>query len=477
MATEKYDLIVIGAGSAGLGSATVMNELGFRVLLIDKSPDHIGGDCLNTGCVPSKSLLRVAALVQNGREAGQFLREEPRLPVDWEKVKAFVRGRQDIIRQHENADWLRARGIELAFGEAVFHGRDSVAVNGTVYLGRKIIVATGSRPAVPDIPGLSSADWYTTDNIWELDCLPEKLLVIGGGPVGLELGQAFARLGSAVTLAEQNPGLLSHLPPAAGALLRQHLEKEGMEILTGCRQLSIKNSGSATSMTPGGARNIPFTHVLVAAGRTVDHTALRPERAGIRTKNGRMVVNHRLQTSNRKVFVLGDAAGGPQFSHLAELHVRRVLYNFFSPLKKRIRLDGFSSSVFTDPEVLVFGRQEEELRRRGIRYRVLETDYREDDRAITDNRQEGLLRLYLSRPRLPGRSPRLLGGFAIGHLAAETGQELVLALNARIPVRQLRERIYAYPVMARINRKPLMDNYRMNFGNRLKKLLKILYQV
>ncbi|MGH9857966.1 MAG: FAD-dependent oxidoreductase, partial [Acidobacteriota bacterium] len=358
---NEFDLIVIGAGAAGLNCASFMNRAGFKVLLIEKKALFVGGDCLNTGCVPSKALLRVAELVHNARQNTQF-GVRPAGRVDFTKVREYIHSRQEIIRAHENADYLRQQGIHIVLGTAVFSGPRTVQVNGQEFIGRNIIIATGSKPRMLSVPGMAAATVHTHKTIFDSKALPERLLVVGAGPIGLELAQAFCRLGSQVTLVTSGSQLLEKEDSEIVAVLETRLVAEGVRIIKNSTLEAIPSSDHAEVLSEDGTtQDVPFDSILIAIGRELRHDNLALEKAGIKTENGTIVLDESLRTSNKHVYVCGDAAGQHQFTHATELHAALIVRNFFTPLRKKLTTGHMSWVTFTDPEVATFGLSEQQL--------------------------------------------------------------------------------------------------------------------
>jgi len=471
----KYDLIVIGAGSAGLYVSIGMNLLGLKVLLIDQQEINFGGDCLNYGCVPSKSLIRVSRLVNAAQQAQQFGYQADG-QADLKKVMDYVHQRQEIIRQHENPHYLQREGIDTLVGEASFHSQDQIRVNEQIYQAKKIVIATGSNPKVPEVPGLDQVKWYTNQTIFNLQDLPQRLLVVGSGPIGCELGQAFQRLGSQVTIVSSGNRVLEKEHPQISALLLERLKQEGIQFYFNAH---CSGFSSATQAIIEPREGEAFTHdfdaVLWAVGRQLDFHSLRLERAGIAVHQGKIELNDYLQTSNRKVYVSGDAAGQLKFSHAAELHGKLLLNNFFSPLKKKINYRHFSWVTFTDPEVATFGLNEQQLEQQKKSYEKLTYDFADDDRAVIEDYRYGKLLLYTQRARHPLANTKIYGGSMIAPHAGELAQELILANTAGIGTGKINDKIYPYPVASRVNQGILLDRMLSKITPRIQQLLRWLY--
>ncbi|RME53212.1 NAD(P)/FAD-dependent oxidoreductase [Candidatus Woesearchaeota archaeon] len=484
-ASGEYDIIVIGAGSGGLNIAGFMNRAGFRTLLIDRSDENIGGDCLNFGCVPSKALLHVARLCKAAREAKRY-----GLSVSGNaslaKAMAHVKASQDTIRQHENAEYFRRLGMDVVLGSARFAGKRSVVVGGRVFRGRKIVLATGSRPRMLSVPGLETVPHFTNETIFGLKRLPRRFLVVGGGPIGVELGQAFALLGSEVTILERGEQFLPKERGDLTALLRKQLEKDGVRVLfnASVERFVPKRGVFEALVRIGGQQkksatlHVPFDAVLVSIGRELNITGLDLQKAGIALDpSGRkLVVDEYLRTTNKDVFVCGDVAGGYLFTHAAELHARVILSNIFKPrlLWSKLSYDHFAWVTYTSPEIATFGLSEDALKKRGVSFKTLAMDFSDDDRSITDEATEGKLVIFLgTRGRKKGR---ILGGSIVAQNAGELAQELILAMTTRTPVKALFGKTYPYPTASRVNRQVIAKDFAGKLTPFVKRVLHLLYR-
>lgn len=469
----RYDIIIIGAGSGGLNIAGFMNRAGFKVLLIDKNAASIGGDCLNYGCVPSKALIHVARLAKSANDACAFGMRTTG-SIDLKKAMQYVKSRQDIIREHENADYFRKKGIDVRLGEAVFSGARSVSVNGITHTAKRIVIATGSRPRQLDIPGIAEMKVLTNETIFNLKTLPKRLLVIGGGPIGVELGQAFALMGSKVTILERGVQFLPKEDPKIAAILQKQLEKEGVELVLRSEVSSFEASGGGRKLahvrTSRGERTIAFDEVLVSIGRELNIQGLGLENAGIEIDSERQKirVDEYLRTTNKNVFLCGDVAGNYQFTHAAEVHAGVIISNFFSPFKKKLNLDKMAWVTYTSPEIATFGLSAKELTRRGTRFETIVQEFKDDDRAITQDSRDGLLMLHVG-------DDRILGGSMVAQDAGELSQELMLAVSSGITIDKLFNKTYPYPTATRINKKAISAQYAKKLTPMAKRLLHWLY--
>lgn len=448
MRTHSFDVIVIGAGSGGLNVASFANRVGLRTLLIDRSDAHIGGDCLNTGCVPSKALIHVSRLVAEGARAAAF---GPRLTgtVDFARVRAHVQGVQKTIREHENADYFRAQGMEVVLGEASFFDSKTVWVGAESYTAKRIVIATGSRPRKISFSNLDEVPVYTNETFFDAETLPADLLVVGGGPIGFELGQASARLGAKVTIITHDDQWLAKEERAQVAVVMAQMEREGVRFIPRATLVSV-SGGKAYLSVDGEEFEVPCSGVLASIGRAPNLETLNLAAAGIEmTESGGLVLDRTLRTTNHRVYAVGDVVGQHQFTHAAEVHAALVLKNFFVPrlFASSLDTDSMGWVTYTDPEIATFGLSKRTLTARGISYTELTEPFSRSDRAITDGATEGLLTLYLAP-----RSGRILGGTMVGRSAGELVGELMLAQRHRMTARDLFARVYPYPTAARINR-------------------------
>lgn len=468
---KTYDKIVIGSGSGALNIGVFMVKAGFNVLMIERNEANIGGDCLNSGCVPSKALIHISREVAAARRAREYGIEISG-KVDFTKVKEYIESKQDHIRVHENKKYFESLGFDVVIGEAEFSGKHEVKVGDEVYKAKKILVAIGGRPRKLQVPGIEKLAYGKTyldnETVFSIDSLPKELVVIGGGPIGLEIGQALQRLGSQVTVVQREDTFLPKEHPDVTPILRERLEAEGMKFMMGYSPVKVLSSNAMEVKPEKGKKvTLSFDAVLVAIGRELN-TMKGLELAGIEVdERGYMKVDEYLQTTNPDVLVSGDSAGGFQFTHAAELHAQVILKNLFSPFKKKLSWDSFGWVTFTDPEIATFGRSERTLAKQGIEFQLVEVDLEDGDRELIDENR-GKLRLYVS-----GKS--ILGGTMIGSGAGELVQELILCVSAGLTTDVIFGKVYPYPTAARINKKAIQKLYAGKLTERNKKILQFLY--
>ncbi len=477
MSASKFDIIVIGAGSGGLSIGLFMAKAGFKVLMAAISDHDIGGDCLNDGCVPSKAFIHVSRMAHNARLAARFgLQVDGK--IDLKKATDYVYERQEVIRAHENAKWLQEQGVETALGYAHFTAANEIEIEEKRYEAKKIVIATGSKPRKLTIAGVDHVEkYFDNENIFEQEVLPKRLLVIGGGPIGIEIAQAMSRLGSEITVIQKAKNLLPHDDVAVSGILRTQLEKEGLKIFTSASVDRFTSANEAQiTMGDGTQATQEFDAVFAGVGRQLSLESLHLEHADIKVKEGKIIRDKYLRTTNKNVFVCGDIAGDLMFSHAAEFHARIILNNLFSPFKKALNNDHLSWVTFTDPEVASFGLSEKQLKERGTIYERLEEDFTDDDRAVVDGYQYGKMILFISPNSLLGKQ-KILGGTMIAPNAGELIQELILANSQGLSINAIFNKIYPYPVASRINQKIMLTYKSKGLTGGIKKLLQIAYKI
>lgn len=473
--SDIYDMIVIGAGSGGLGMSLFLNKIGLKVLLIDKSDKDIGGDCLNYGCVPSKALIHLSRLLHDAKKA-ELLGLSITGKADMNKVAAYINAKQKIIRHSENAEYIIQQGVDVVLGTASFAGNNSVRAGDKIYKGKRIVLAAGTHPRKLDIPGIEKVHHYNNESIFDLIHLPASWLVVGGGPIGIEIGQALCRLGSKVTVVQTGNRILPHDEESVAKILLEQLRKEGMEFIFNAKPVKFLSPTEATiQFKDQTIQSVHFDAVMVAIGRESHPDELNLSQAGIQVENNKIVSNRYLQTTNKRIYVCGDIAGNLQFSHAAEQHVRLLLNNFFSPLKKALNNDHMSWVTFTDPEVAAFGLSEKQLKERKEHFEKLELYFTDDDRAIVDDYTYGKTILYITKDNF-FRKPKILGGTMIAPHAGEMIQELILMNTTGGNINEIFHKIYPYPVASRVNQKIITNYKSQQLTPSLVKLLKNMYR-
>jgi pyruvate/2-oxoglutarate dehydrogenase complex dihydrolipoamide dehydrogenase (E3) component len=452
----RYNLVAIGGGTAGLVSAAGAAGLGARVALVERH--LLGGDCLNYGCVPSKALLRAARAAREVREAAAFgLSSGGAGPQDFAAVMTRMRARRAQIAPHDSARRFRDLGIDVFVGAARFVGPDTVEVDGRRLRFSRAVIATGARPAAPPIPGLAEAGFLTNETVFGLTSLPRRLVVIGAGPIGCELGQAFARFGSRVAIVSLDPRLLPREDPDAAALLEQRFAQDGIDLYLGAAITAVQRveRGKAVVFDRGrGPEAVEADEILVAVGRAPNVEALDLEAAGIAATRDGITVDDRLQTTNPRVYAAGDVCSRFKFTHAADAMARVAIQNALFFGRRRASALVIPWCTYTDPEIAHVGLYEAEARAAGFDVRTFEVDLAEVDRAVVDDDGPGFARLHVE-----GRRGRILGATLVAPHAGDLIGEVSLAMTAGLGAAALSGTIHPYPTRAEILRK-LGDQYR-----------------
>ena len=445
------NLVVIGAGSAGLVSALIAATLKAKVTLIERH--RMGGDCLNTGCVPSKAILRSGHLAQEMRRAEEFGLAPVQVSARFPKVMERVQAKIAAIEPHDSVERFTSLGVDCVSGDARIVSPWEVEVNGERIRTRHIVIASGARARVPDIPGLDDLDYLTSDTLWDIREQPRRLLVVGAGPIGCELAQAMANLGSQVTLITHAPRIMPREDEDASSIVHGRLEKEGVRILNHCEPLSFGRDGDAQvahCRHAGEEITLEFDRVLLAVGRTPNIEGLGLQELGIRTTGrGTIEADDYLQTDIPTIFACGDIVGPYQFTHTASHQAWYATVNALLGHLKRFRVDYsvIPWATFTHPEVVRVGLSEDEAKARGVAYDVTRYGIDDLDRAIADSEDEGFVKVLT----VPGRD-RILGATIVSARAGDLLPEFVLAMKHGLGLNKILGTIHIYPTMSEANR-------------------------
>lgn len=455
---DRYDLLVIGGGSAGLVAAYGARLFGARVALVERH--RLGGDCLHTGCVPSKALLRAARAAAEARRLDDFgLSGEVR--VDFPAVMARLRAVQAEVAAHDSAAALAAQGVHVFFGDGHFVSPDAFRVGSVTLRFRRACLATGSSPALPDLAGVDAA--LTTDTVWRLETLPRRLAVIGGGPVGCELAQAFARLGAEVQLYQRAPRLLPRDDAEAAEHVRAALVADGVVVHLGARVTSLRDGVRLGDDPPRRADAI-----LVATGRRPHVGDLGLDAAGVEHGPEGVRVDRHLRTTARRIYAAGDvAAGQPRFTHAADAHARLVLANALFCGRRRVDRLLVPHCTYTDPEVAQVGLTADQAAARGPEVETLTRPLRTNDRAVLDGASVGFARVHLA-----AGTQRILGATLVGAHAGEMIAEVTLAMRGGRGLSALRRTIHPYPTQAGVLARLGDDAYARSWHPWLKRALR-----
>ena len=451
MAKKDYNVIVIGRGSAGLVSAYISSAVKARVALIEKH--RMGGDCLNTGCVPSKALLRSAKVLSYYKRHKDFGIKSAEVAFDFAEIMDRVQTVIGKVAPHDSIERYTDLGVDCLTGEAKILSPHEVEVNGKTLTTNNIIVATGARPAVPPIPGLDKVPFLTTDNIWELRELPKRLVIAGGGPIGCEIAQGFARLGSKVTQVEMMPDILIREDPEISQAIRKRFVDEGIDVRINhtLKEILVEDGKKYILVEKDNStEKIEFDQILIAVGRAANGKGMGLEDIGVTfSKRGTIEVDEYLRTTAHKnIYACGDVAGPFQFTHTAAHQAWYCAVNaLFSPIKFKVDYSVIPWCTFTDPEVARVGLNETEARGKQMPYEVTTYGIDDLDRAIADSEDHGLVKVLT----VPGKD-RILGATIIGYHAGDLISEYVLAMKHGLGLNKILSTIHIYPTMSEANK-------------------------
>ncbi|MEE8127461.1 MAG: mercuric reductase [Nitrospinaceae bacterium] len=452
MAKKDYNIIVIGAGSAGLVSAYIGSIVNAKVALIEKH--KMGGDCLNTGCVPSKALIRTGKILSYIKRSQDFGLKSAQVDFEFPDVMERVHNVIKKVEPHDSIERYTQLGVDCITGSAKILSPHEVQVDGKTLTTKNIIIATGARPAVPPIPGLDQVDYLTTDTIWDLRELPKKLVVMGGGPIGCELAQCFARLGSEVTLVEMLPDILIREDEEASHMVRQKFIADGVDVRINskCKEVVVQDGKYYMLVEKEGTTDrVEFDQLLVAVGRAANAKGFGLEDIGVKLgPRGTVEVDSYLRTTTHKnIYACGDVAGPFQFTHTAAHQAWYCAVNaLFSPFKKfKVDYSVIPWATFTDPEVARVGLNEKDAKEQGIPYEVATYGIDDLDRAIADSEDKGYVKLLTP----PGKD-KILGVTIVGYHAGDLITEYVLAMKHGLGLNQILGTIHIYPTMAEANK-------------------------
>lgn len=448
----RYHLVVIGAGTAGLVSAAGAAGLGAKVALIERH--LLGGDCLNVGCVPSKGVIRASRAWQDARHAADRF-GGPAIGVgvrgDFGAAMERMRRLRAGISVHDSAARFRSLGVDVFLGDGRFTGPDTIEVGGKRLRYRRAVIATGARAAVPPIPGLAEAGYLTNETIFNLTALPSRLVVIGGGPIGCEMAQTFARFGSRVSLLDKDGHVLVREDADAAEIVQQAMQKDGVRFELHMKVLEVKRQGGESVVvieSQGERREIEADGILVAAGRAVNVEGLGLEAAGVKYTQRGVEVDDNLRTSNKKIFACGDVASRFQFTHIADAQARIVIQNALFFGRSKASALTVPWCTYTTPEIAHVGLYERDAKERGTEVDTLTVPLSSVDRAILDGADEGFLRLHLEKGK-----DRILGATLVAEHAGDMIGELCLAITHGIGLGKIASVIHPYPTQGEVVKK------------------------
>lgn len=475
MERRDFDVVVIGGGAGGLFAAVSAALLGARTCIVEKR--KLGGDCTWFGCVPSKALLKsasVAHLMNQGAEFG--LKVQGDFRASTHKVMAHVRRIVHEVSTHETAEVLEQKGITVVLGSPQFVDERTIQVADQATSFKKCIICTGSHPIIPTIEGLKTIDYLTNENVFEMETLPQDMIILGGGPVGVELAQALNRLGVKVSLVEMMETILFREDREMVEILERKLKDEGIQILTGKKAVKFTQKDGVVSATlednSKALQKTSAERVLIAVGRAPNTDGLSLEKCRVEFTPRGITVNSHLQTTNKNIFACGDVVGPYLFSHMAAYQAQICVRNalFYRPLWQKVNYAHAAWALFTEPELAHLGLTEEEARQKYRDIRVYKTSFSECDRAITDVAKDGLVKVIVDRRGF------LLGAHGVGAGASEIMQGFLIAQSLRIPLSKISDVVFIYPTLSELVKttatKALLDKLDNRWVKSLLRLVK-----
>ena len=441
----RYHLVVVGAGTGGLISASFAAGAGGRVALVEQ---HLmGGDCLNVGCVPSKAIIRSSRVFAELRDAASLGWRVPEgAEADFPAVMARMRRVRLQISQNDSASRYRdQKGVDVFLGHGRFTASDTLEVDGKTLRFKRAVIATGARATYPPIAGLADVGFLTNETVFNLTERPRRLALIGAGPIGAELAQAFCRLGSEVTLLEMADRILVREDPDAAAIVQASMIRDGVNLVVNCgvQRVERTDAGKVIHFTCGGERSVVVDEILVGAGRAPNVEGLNLEAAGVIYDRQGVQVNDSLQTSNPRIYGVGDVCMAWKFTHAAEEAARIAVQNALLPGRRKLSALTMPWCTYTDPEIAHVGMYEHEARQRGIDVDTFTHPWRDVDRAITDGEEDGFVKIHVKKG-----TDQILGATIVARHAGETIGELTLAMVGKVGLKTLARVIHPYPTQA-----------------------------
>jgi len=468
---EKFDVIIIGGGPAGLVASKILVAFGKKTAIVERA--KLGGDCTHSGCVPSKTLLKSAKAYHDAKNISKYGLSSNELQVDTSNVLSHVRSVVDEIYSHETPEVFEKAGVSIIEGHASFKSQSEIIVNDTIYSANKFIIATGSSPALPDIAGLEKINYLTNENIFLQESIPESMTIIGTGAIGVEMATAFNRLGCKVTLISRSAGILKQNDEELSSILLEELQKEGVEFINNAQFLKVEQSDEQTTLhikQNDKEFSISSQEILIATGR-VANVNLDLDNANVEFDERGVKVNEYLQTSNENIYAMGDVSTKYKFTHIAEQEAIVAASNIGLPIKKKMNYDNIGSCVYSDPELAQIGmRSNDALKIYGDEVLTYRFDYKNSDRGYTDVDKVGVIKVSVLN------SGKIVGASILGSRAGELIHQLQLAKTFDITFDKLSKMVYLYPTYADVIKQPakqfyinkLLNNKFLKFAKSLK---------
>lgn len=463
------DIAIIGAGAGGLSVAAVASQLGLRTVLIES--EKMGGDCLNFGCVPSKSLLAAAKAAQHFRASGQYGIEPVDPKVNFAKVMAYVASVVETISVNDSVERFTKLGAEVILAKAEFVDATTIRAGNKLVSARRFVIATGSSPAVPPIPGLENIPFYTNETIFELRDQPQHLVIIGGGPIGCELAQAFCYLGVKVTLLEVATIMPKDEPDLVN-IIRTSLRKNGVDLLEGVQVKEVRKNQEYIEIVieqNGTERVISGSHLLLATGRKPNIATLNLTKANIAHSNKGIITNDQLRTTNKKVYAIGDVVGSYQFTHIANYHAGIVIKNAIFKLASKVDYSAIPWVTYTDPELAHVGLLASEAVNSYPDCQIIELPFADNDRAQTESHTTGKIKVIVTK------KGKILGCSILGPNAGELILPWIMLIKNRKTLREISDITIPYPTLNEISKRVASEFYKPKlFSTLVKKIVNFL---
>ncbi|MGD9308385.1 MAG: FAD-dependent oxidoreductase [Desulfosarcina sp.] len=471
-----YDIGIIGGGAAGLTVASGAAQLGAKTVIVEKEP-ALGGDCLHFGCVPSKTLIRSAHVYHDMKHADRFgLPTVDLPPVDFSRIAGRIADVIAVIQKHDSEERFCKLGAKVVFGTACFKDEHSVDVDGEAITAKNWVIATGSSAAVPPIPGLNEIDYVTNREIFSLKRLPASMIILGGGPIGIEMAQAFNRFGTSVSVVDRADQILGKEDADMADAVKAVMETEGVQFYLGAAVKRVSGAGEkkTVTLTRGDGLCVDLTAdtLLVAMGRAVNVKDLLLDAAGVAFEKTGIIVDARLRTSQKHIFAAGDVSGGYQFTHAAGYEGGIVVSNAIFHLPRKVDYTWLPWCTYTDPELASIGMNERAAKEAGIDYRVWSEAFKDNDRGLAEDQIEGRIKLILDRKEKP------LGVQILGPRAGDLIAEWVAALNGGVKLSTLASAIHPYPTLGEISKRVTGNVFSPKiFSEKIQKGLKFFFNL
>ena len=475
MPEYDYDIGIIGGGAAGLTVASGAAQLGARTLLVEKEQD-LGGDCLHYGCVPSKTLIKTAHVYHSMKNAGKYGLPRVDIPaVDFRQVAERIQSVISVIQKHDSEERFCDLGVKVAFGEAAFTDEHTIALNGEPRSARNWVVATGSSPAIPPIEGLDTVSHITNKEIFYLDHLPESMIILGAGPIGIEMAQAFNRLGTHVTVINRSNQILKKEDADMAETVRSVMESEGVDFLLNAAIEMVRDLGNSREVVikrpDGGSVRLRAETILVAMGRSPNTSGLGLEKIGV-LDGGAVKVDNRLRTNLKHIYAAGDVCGGYQFTHAAGYEGGIVVSNAIFRLPRKVDYTFLPWCTYTDPELASIGMNEKTAGAAGIDCKVWVEEFKDNDRSLAEGEKEGRIKMILDGKEKP------IGVQILGPRAGDLLSEWVAMLNGKVRLSTLASAVHPYPTLGEINKKVAGAFFSPKiFSDRVRKGLKFFFHL